>query len=179
MFVPIARAKSCLDSPTATMTVVQFRRALPADVPRFVGLPREGEAGGDARMLQYLLGEHHPQKALRPRAMWVAEAGDAPVGYVAGHLSRRFGCDGELQWIYVVPEQRRTGVASRLLRLLAEWLVDQGARRICVNVGDDSARPFYRRHRAAELRPYWMVWDDIGGLVGNPGAAVEDRDSPT
>ena len=92
----------------------------------------------------------------------MAAEGRSPVGYVAGHLSRRFGCDGELQWIYVVPEHRRTHVASKLLRFLAGWFLEQGAHRICVDVGDDEARPFYKRHGAIELNRHWMVWNDIG-----------------
>ncbi|MGH7752666.1 MAG: GNAT family N-acetyltransferase [Gemmatimonadales bacterium] len=42
----------------------------------------------------------------------MATDGDRPIGYVAGHLTRRFDCEGELQWIYVVPDRRRSGVAS-------------------------------------------------------------------
>ncbi len=116
-------------------------------------------------MLRYLAGEHHPQQALPPRAMWMATQGELPIGYIAGHLTHRFGCDGELQWIYVVPDHRRTHVASRLLRLLASWFLERGALRICVDVGDDEARPFYRRHGAVELNEHWMVWNDIGGVT--------------
>jgi ribosomal protein S18 acetylase RimI-like enzyme len=112
-------------------------------------------------MLQYLAGEHHPQDALGPRAMWIAAEEDSPVGYVAGHLTRRFGCDGELQWIYVAPEHRRAGVASHLLGLLMEWFRAHGARRVCVDVGDEAARLFYRRHGAVELNEHWMIWQDI------------------
>ena len=154
------------------MTAVLYRRADLADVPRLIGLPREGEAGGDRRMLQYLAGEHHPQQALLPRAMWMATHGQSAIGYVAGHLTRRFSCDGELQWIYVVPEHRRTHVASELLLLLARWFVEHGARRICVDVGDDDARPFYRHHGAVELSKHWMVWNDIGGVLGSTAAAT-------
>jgi GNAT superfamily N-acetyltransferase len=125
-------------------------------------LPREGEAGGDSRMLAYLTGRHHPQQALAPRVMWIAEDGEVPIGYIAGHLTKRFDCDGELQWIYVVPEHRRGQVGSRLFALLANWFVEHGARRICVDVGDDAARPFYRRHGAVELNKHWMVWNDVG-----------------
>ena len=119
--------------------MIHYRKAELTDVPRLVGLPRPGEAGGDHRMLQYLAGEHHPQHALAPRVLWMATDGDAPIGYTAGHLTRRFGCDGELQWIYLVAGHRRGGVASALLRLLAGWFVEQGARRVCVDVGDDGA----------------------------------------
>jgi GNAT superfamily N-acetyltransferase len=116
-------------------------------------------------MLRYLAGEHHPQQALLPRVMWMAAERESPIGYAAGHLTRRFGCDGELQWIYVVPEHRRSQIASRLLRLMAEWFLEHGARRICVDVGDDNARPFYRRHGAVDLNRHWMVWNDISGGV--------------
>src|SRR5262245_53256130 len=126
---------------------IEYRLADVSDVPRMAGLPQPGEAGGDSaeRMARYLAGEHHPQHALLPRAMWIAIDASSPVGYAAGHLSRRYGCDGELQWIYVVRDRRRGRVASTLLRFVAEWFVQHEARRICVDVGDDSARPFYRR----------------------------------
>jgi GNAT superfamily N-acetyltransferase len=150
--------------------MIEYRKAELADVPRLVGLPRAGEAGGDHRMPQYLAGEHHPQHALPPRVLWMASVGDTPIGYTAGHLTRRFGCDGELQWIYVVAEHRRGGVASALLRLLAGWFVEHGARRVCVDVGDDEARPFYRRHGAVELNGHWMVWNDIGEVVERAGS---------
>jgi GNAT superfamily N-acetyltransferase len=150
---------------------ILYRQANVADVPKLVGLPRPGEAGGDYRMLAYLTGEHHPQQALRERILLMAESDGAPVGYTAGHLTRRFGCDGELQWIYVVPDFRRAGVASRLLEMLSGWFVEHDARRICVDVGDDAARPFYRRHGAVELNRHWMIWEDID-VVRHAGGDV-------
>lgn len=147
------------------MSAILYRKADLADVPQLVGLPREGEAGGDSRMLEYLAGKHHPQQALPPRGLWMATDGESPIGYVAGHLTRRFGCDGELQWIYVVPGQRRAHVASELLHLLASWFVEHGARRICVDVGCEEARPFYRHHGSVELNAHWMVWNDIGRVL--------------
>jgi GNAT superfamily N-acetyltransferase len=145
---------------------VEYHVAELGDVPKLVGLPREGEAGGDHRMREYLAGEHHPQQALAPRRMWLASDGDTPIGYVAGHLTRRYGCDGELQWIYVAREYRRRGVASRLLGLLVDWFVEQNARRICVDVGNDEARHFYRCHGATELNKHWMIWEDISVAKG-------------
>jgi GNAT superfamily N-acetyltransferase len=149
---------------------VAYRKAEMADIPALARLPRVGEAGGDSeyRMSRYFTCNHHPQLALMPRVIWTAQSGGSPIGYIAGHLTRRFGCDGELQWIYVVREHRRSGVASRLLRLLSEWFVEQGARRICVDVGDDSARPFYVRYGALDLSKHWMVWNDIA-QIANPG----------
>jgi GNAT superfamily N-acetyltransferase len=116
-------------------------------------------------MRRYLAGEHHPQHALRPRVLWMGSDADSPIGYVAGHLAHRFGCDGELQWIYVVPSHRGTQVASELLRLLAGWFVEHRAHRVCLDVGDDRARPFYRKHGAVDLDRHWMVWDDIGAVL--------------
>ena len=160
------------------MGVVRLRRADLADVPGLARLRQEGEAGGASadRMTRYLAGEHHPQQALLPRAMWVALQGDAPIGYVAGHLTRRFGCDGELQWIYVVPEHRRTQVGSQLLGRLAQWFVDHHARYVCVDVGDDAARPFYRRHRAVDLNKHWMVWNDIAVVFEQAGIIAPESD---
>jgi GNAT superfamily N-acetyltransferase len=156
------------------MAAVEFRRAELADVRALARLRREGEAGGGSaeRMARYLAGEHHPQQALLPRAMWMAANGEAPIAYVAGHLTRRFGCDGELQWIYVVPEHRRTHVASALLRLLATWFLEHGARRVCVDVGDDEARPFYARHGAVSLNRHWLMWNDISAVLDNSTAAT-------
>src|SRR5438067_507807 len=96
---------------------VEYREAGPADAPVLSRLPLPGEAGGapEDRMTRYLLGEHHPQHALAPRVMWMAADDGSPVGYVAGHLTRRYDCDGELQWIYVVPGHRGSGVAPELL----------------------------------------------------------------
>lgn len=138
-------------------------------MPVISKLPQPGEAGGDPeeRMLGYLAGDRHPQQALAPRAMWIAELDGEPIGYTAGHLTRRYGCDGELQWIYVVRDQRRTHVASELLRLLARWFVEQRALRICVDVGDEEARPFYRRSGAVDLNKHWMVWEDISLVLSD------------
>jgi GNAT superfamily N-acetyltransferase len=146
---------------------IHYRRATVADVSRVAGIRQPGDAGGDPpdRMRRYLAGEHHPQQALPPRAMWIAELDDRAIGYTAGHLTRRFECDGELQWIYVVREHRRQHVASELVRVLAEWFVEQQARRICVDVGDEEARPFYKQQGAVELNKHWMVWDDISQVL--------------
>jgi DNA-binding NarL/FixJ family response regulator len=45
------------------------------------------------------------------------------------------------------------------------------AHRICVDVGDDEARPFYRRHGAVELNRHWMVGNDTGVIPGSSAPA--------
>jgi hypothetical protein len=68
----------------------------------------------------------------------------------------------------VVRERRRSHIATELVRLLAAWFVAREARRICVDVGDESARPFYRQLGAFALRPHWMVWEDISIVLQPP-----------
>jgi GNAT superfamily N-acetyltransferase len=148
---------------SGTASTIHYREAARDDVPALARLRQEGEAGGadEDRMARYLAGTHHPQHALLPRVMWLAAVGESPIGYAAGHLTRRFGCDGELQWIYVVRRHRRVRVASTLLRLVAGWFCERGARRVCVDVGAESARSFYSSQGAVDLNAHWMRWNDI------------------
>lgn len=150
--------------------MIQYRKGTVDDVSEMerVRLPDEAAGPADPRMAAYLAGEHHPQKALKPRVIYVATDGGRIVGYIGGHLTRRYECDGELQYLYVLPRVRRTGVASDLLRLLWVWFLGQSARRICVDVEPENARArgFYRDRGAADLSSHWLVWTDIGG--GSP-----------
>lgn len=123
-----------------------------------------GDAGpADPRMASYLKGSHHPRHALEPRTILVAEADGVIAGYIGGHQTERFGCDGELQYLWVAPGSRRKRVASRLLMKVTSWFLEGGLRRVCVDVepGNAAARSFYAHHGAKDLRPSWMVWDDI------------------
>ena len=85
------------------------------------------------------------------------------VGLIAGHLTRRFGCEGEMEWISVRPSYRSRGVASQLLFGLAEWFLAHDVHGVCVDVDPSNqvARRFYARHGAQDLKPHWMVWQDI------------------
>lgn len=159
------------------MAPVTIRPATLTDVVAMARLRDASEwTGGapEATMRRYLAGEHHPQRALAPRAAFVAESGDASsaelAGYVAGHLTERFGCDGELQWLLVHPRHRGGDVADRLVRALALWFASHGATRVCVNVdpGNERARRLYRRLGATELAPHWMEWADISTATAAP-----------
>jgi GNAT superfamily N-acetyltransferase len=123
--------------------------------------------GPESRIAAYLDGVHHPQQALPARIAYVALLDDVVVGYIAGHLTRRFGCDGELQYLFVAPRHRRGGVAIELLRLLAGWFTEQGAAKVCVNADVDSpgAVPFYTSRGATALNRHWYVWDDITSVL--------------
>jgi GNAT superfamily N-acetyltransferase len=117
-----------------------------------------------ARIAGYLDGTHSPQQALAPRAAFVAVEGGAVTGFVAGHLTKRFGYDGELEWIDVTEKQRGQGIADRLMVAMAGWFMEQNALRVCVNVDPENtlARRFYAKHGAVPMKEHWMVWEDIG-----------------
>jgi ribosomal protein S18 acetylase RimI-like enzyme len=129
-----------------------------------------GWSGGApaATVARYLAGEHHPQHARGPRIIYVAEDGGSMVGFIAGHLTTRFECDGELQWLFVAPERRGGTAASQLLHQLAAWFRDHAAPRVCVNVEPENvrARRFYQRHGATELNEHWLMWPDIARAAG-------------
>jgi hypothetical protein len=96
----------------------------------------------------YLEGSHHPRQALRPRFSYVAVESQVAVGFIAGHLTKRYNCSGELQWIDVVECKRGRKIACELLYRRASWFWEQGALRICFDPADDRARRFYFRHGA-------------------------------
>jgi ribosomal protein S18 acetylase RimI-like enzyme len=144
---------------------MHYREAKPSDIPAMARIPGQGHA--EDRMARYLAREHHPQKALMPRVIYVAVEGETLVGYIAGHLTQRYACDGELQWIYVRPDHRGSGVAAELLRMLASWFAEQKAKKICVDVDPENAvaRRFYTRHGAGTLNKHWLVWSDINAKI--------------
>jgi GNAT superfamily N-acetyltransferase len=155
---------------------ISYREARAADLDQLARI-RARDWGSEQywheRIQGYMTGTLNPQRALAPRVVLVAAQDTRIVGFIAGHLTRRYDCDGELEWINVIPEERRTGVAAELLRWLASWFVRHDAKRICVDVDPENApaRAFYRRHRAQDLNPHWLVWPDITLLVAGPEPA--------
>ena len=147
------------------MTPIVTRAAVPADIAAMAVIRArewETEEYWLSRIGGYLSGEQSPQHGLAARAMFVAVNGEKVVGFAAGHRTRRFGCDGELQWISVDRDSRGHGIAGQLIARMAEWFSEQGLRRICVNVepANTAARALYRLFGAEPLSKYWMVWDN-------------------
>jgi GNAT superfamily N-acetyltransferase len=144
---------------------IEIRPSRASDVAAMAAIRARGSHNYDFwadRIARYLRGEHAPQQALAERAAFVALDGDALVGFVAGHRTRRNGCDGELQWIDVIEECRGQGIAGRLLQPIFAWFVEQRAFRICVNVAPENlpAVRLYAGHGAVPLNAHWMVWED-------------------
>lgn len=142
---------------------VELREATSSDVPAMVHCRQRDGEDADSRMTAYLEGRHHPHEALLPRVAFAAFSGADVVGYIAGHRTRRFGYDGEVQYLYVGSAYRRQGIASALLKMLAGWFAREGIERVCVNVNVDSlaAAPFYRSRGAAPLNRYWYGWEKL------------------
>ena len=138
------------------MAAVQYRLADKSDIPAMARI-RAATWGSEeywrTRIAAYMACELHPRQALTPRVLYVAQEGDSLVGLIAGHLTRRYACDGELEWIDVTPERRGSGIALELLRRLAAWFAQQKASRICVDVdpANTIARRLYTRHGADQL----------------------------
>ena len=149
------------------MSVIQYREIIKADLPFIAPILADWqtEEYWTRRVSGYYHQELHPQKALLARVIYVAVASGSIVGFIAGHLTERFGCDGELQWINVVPQFRRGGVATELLHLLAGWFADQNALFICVDPGNEQSRKFYRRRGAENLNEHWLAWKGITVLL--------------
>ncbi len=148
------------------VTALVFRQAGFDDVAALARLRAEvwgTEEYWRKRIGEYTRCETHPRDALDARTVVVAQLDTAVIGFVAGHLTTRFGCDGELQWIDVAGDVRRRGTGAALLKCLAEWFALHGARRVCVDVdpGNVAARSLYRKHGAVDLNAHWLVWPDI------------------
>jgi ribosomal protein S18 acetylase RimI-like enzyme len=152
---------------------MRCRNSRPADIPAMAEI-RANDWGTEEywreRIHQYLTHKLHPKEALLPRVSFVCVDGRRIAGLIAGHLTRRFGCAGELEWISVRPEYRGRGVASQLFQRLAKWFVKNDAHYVCVDVEptNEIARRFYARHGAKDLKPHWMVWKDIRAAISSP-----------
>jgi len=139
---------------------IEYREVTTHDIPQLAKIRMaewESELYWMSRISGYLNRELHPQLALMPRVLYVAADNNIIVGFVAGHLTQRFGCDGELEWINVIPSYRRQGIARKLVKLLADWFIQNKAKTICV----DGSGPFYEKLGATQLNKHWMIWNDI------------------
>jgi len=146
---------------------ITIKLATESDIPSLARLRSLGWGDIDywmPRVAAYMNGENNPQKALPQRIVYAAADGDIIAGFIAGHLTKRLDCEGELQWIDVDTKYRRKGVASELVRVLAKWFEDQGAHKICVDPGNENAREFYVANGAENLNAHWMYWKDITTL---------------
>ena len=147
-----------------------IRRATDRDIAAIAAIRAEAWETQDywmARVEAYRSGRIAAKEALPEFAMFVAEEDGAVAGFAAGHRTTRHGCQGELEWINVTRARRGSGIAGDLLAAMAKWFVEHQALRVCVNVEPENAaaRAFYAKHGALDLKPHWMVWENIGAVI--------------
>jgi ribosomal protein S18 acetylase RimI-like enzyme len=152
------------------MAEIQYRKANESDVAGMAKIRAKNsgtEEYWNNRITGYLSCQHNPQQALSSRIIYIASDNERIVGFIAGHLTLRFHCDGELEWIDTISEYRRNGIATELLRLLSAWFVDNMALRICVNADPSNliARQFYKKFGAEDLNEHWLFWRSIKKIL--------------
>jgi len=145
---------------------MEFRLAEEQDLKALAGIrgsDENSESRWFSRIFEYYNGTHSPQLALAPRVIIIAIDNLTIIGFIAGHLTQRYDCDGELQWINIIPEHQGKGLATQLLLLLADWFKEHKAKRICVNCASDNkvALNFYKKNGAVPINDYWLVWENI------------------
>lgn len=146
------------------MLSINFRTAVVSDIDALAkirALNSYDYAYWFNRISEYFQGVNGPQFALTERAIFVATHDEKVVAFAAGHLSTRFNCQGELQWIDTLEPYRDMGIASKLIKLLAGWFDYYKAYKVCVDPGNPEARKFYGKNNAINLNDHWMCWNNI------------------
>ena len=107
-------------------------------------------------------------------AALIAERGSTPVGFVLYTFNYSVWTAARgifIEDIWVVPGERRGGVARALMRGLARECADKGCKRIDLNVLDwNSARGFYERLGYRWIRnwlPYRMSGEALAALASS------------
>lgn len=117
--------------------------------------------------LKYLSGASSPKLARRERVAFKACADDKMVGFIAGHLTNRFGKDVEIESFYTLEDDQQTGAWGQLLLHFIEWARGHEAKSLCVGVGPElnEYREFFIKYGATYLNPRWIYWDDMAALA--------------
>ncbi|MGN6640247.1 MAG: GNAT family N-acetyltransferase [Mucilaginibacter sp.] len=147
---------------------ISYRIATRNDIPAIAylrSLEWETEDFWVPRVTGYMNGVNTPQHGFPERIVYVAEEDNVITGFIAGHLTTRLNCGGELEWINVETDYRRKGIAAELVHKLAAWFIEQNAHKICVDPGNENARKFYTALGAENLNQHWMYWQDISILL--------------
>jgi len=92
----------------------------------------------------------------------LAESDARLVAFAAYHHTRRWGCDAELESIYVLLSHQARGVGTSLLREIFQRLRAEGSRSLCVGYSPDNPyKRFYLKHGAIEINPHWAAWRSL------------------
>lgn len=168
------RAASLADAPAIAALHDQVWR----ETYRDLATPEAWEAlTEDLRLARWreILADPDPR-----RVTLLAEDGGRLLGFgtACAPTEAIFGGRGEVRWLHVAGEARRTGVGRRLMSALAGRLGDWGYHgcALAVVVGNDPALAFYRRLGGRQIGgyvdpgPLWrsenivFAWDDLSAL---------------
>jgi GNAT superfamily N-acetyltransferase len=146
---------------------MDIRPARPTDIPGLLTLIRrywdfEGIAGFDALRIEVVLKQLLAGPAA-PGAIWVAESHAALAGYLIVVLFvsvEHRGVMGEIDELFVLPEERAHGTGARLLAAAEAALIKRGCVRLQLQLarGNASAREFYQ-HRGYGPRAGYELLD--------------------
>ena len=88
------------------------------------------------------------------------------IGYIAGHLTNRYGLDAEIQSFYILKEYQRNGTGKQLLKKFVEWLLTQPAKSLCAGIKPENKyQAFYLKYGGRNLNEHWIYWDDMQELA--------------
>jgi len=128
------------------------------------------------RWLRYLRDGSSAQKSRGDGFAILAEDGGDLIGFAGYHHTLRWGCDAELESLYVRLPWQRKGVGLTLLRDVMRRLRAEGSRSLCVGFSPENPyKRFYFKHGAVAINPHWafwaaMPWDSPGAFeMGQTG----------
>jgi ribosomal protein S18 acetylase RimI-like enzyme len=88
------------------------------------------------------------------------------VGYLAGHLTTRYGLDAEIQSVYVLKQAQRQHIGAELLTEFVTWLVSKHARSLCVGFKPENRyKAFYLKYGGQYLNEHWIYWQSTAQLL--------------
>jgi GNAT superfamily N-acetyltransferase len=134
-----------------------------------LGMPAESAPWTDyadrrRRWITYFRGKS-PKSSKPERQVMKAVLDDQIIGFIAVHLTTRFGIDSEIQNFYVSFERQRKGVGRALLASVLPWLIAQQARSLCVGIAEGNPyQGFYLKSGGYYHNPHWIVWSDLNIL---------------
>ena len=80
-------------------------------------------------------------------AIFIADAGGAPVGFIAVTLDSEPGYDTTIEHLHVLPDMKGRGLGRRLIARMAGHLAGEGHANVCLRVfeGNTAAIGFYEK----------------------------------